>query len=119
MATLTRSSPAVRTTTQLSAVPVPTLRCPRASVTRHKYYEAQRLRQTTLLRAKRATEEDERLIEEMKRAAEKGDLLEGGFAEVLVKILAVVAILGLFAWLGYLAQPVIDNTVASFPSAAP
>ncbi len=39
-------------------------------------------------RAKRATESDEAAIEEMKRAAEKGDLLESGVAVGGLKVSA-------------------------------
>ncbi len=39
-----------------------------------------------VVRSKRATEDDEKLIEEMKRAAEKGDLLESGVADVAIKV---------------------------------
>ncbi|KXZ55343.1 hypothetical protein GPECTOR_3g474 [Gonium pectorale] len=68
--------------------------------------------------AKRATEEDERLIEEMKRAAEKGDMMEGGFASAFVSVLAVAGAVGVVVVLAYLAQPVIQNTIQSFPSAS-
>ncbi|PNW88615.1 hypothetical protein CHLRE_01g037200v5 [Chlamydomonas reinhardtii] len=71
-----------------------------------------------VVQAKRATDADEKLIEEMKRAAEKGDVLEGGVAEVGVKILAVAAIVGLIVVIGYLGAPVAENTFGIFPRAS-
>lgn len=71
-----------------------------------------------MVQAKRATDADEKLIEEMKRAAEKGDVLEGGVAEVGVKILAVAAIVGLIVVIGYLGAPVAENTFGIFPRAS-
>ncbi|GIL91024.1 hypothetical protein Vretimale_9471 [Volvox reticuliferus] len=76
------------------------------------------MRSSTRTYSKRATEEDEKLIEEMKRAAEKGDLLESSAVDALVKVLAVSAAVGVVVVLAYLAQPVIQNTVASFPTAS-
>ncbi|GLC43241.1 hypothetical protein PLESTB_001495100 [Pleodorina starrii] len=81
------------------------------------HHVANQARQSTRVHSKRATEEDERLIEEMKRAAEKGGVLESGVADAFVKVLAVSAAVGVVIVLAYLAQPVIQNTVASFPSA--
>ncbi|KAG2496242.1 hypothetical protein HYH03_005840 [Edaphochlamys debaryana] len=72
-------------------------------------------RQLTLVRAKRATEQDEREIEEMKRQAEKGDLLEGGVADVGVKLVAVAGFVATVLLLGTLAQPVIQNIINTFP----
>ncbi|GIL50876.1 hypothetical protein Vafri_6841 [Volvox africanus] len=76
------------------------------------------VRSSTRAQSKRANEEDEKLIEEMKRAAEKGDLLENSAVDALVKVLAVSAAVGVVVVLAYLAQPVIQNTVASFPTAS-
>ncbi|KAG2444865.1 hypothetical protein HXX76_001603 [Chlamydomonas incerta] len=71
-----------------------------------------------VVQAKRATDADEKLIEEMKRAAEKGDMLEGGVAEVGVKVGLIVAIVGLVVVIGYLGAPVVENTLGIFPRAS-
>ncbi|GLI60660.1 hypothetical protein VaNZ11_002860 [Volvox africanus] len=82
------------------------------------YNVSNQMRSPTRAQSKRANEEDEKLIEEMKRAAEKGDLLENSAVDALVKVLAVSAAVGVVVVLAYLAQPVIQNTVASFPTAS-
>ncbi|KAG2448570.1 hypothetical protein HYH02_006461 [Chlamydomonas schloesseri] len=84
----------------------------------HAFRTPVQLRKQTVAQAKRATDEDEKLIEEMKRAAEKGDMLEGGVAEVGIKILAVAAIVGLIVVIGYLGEPVVENTFGIFPRAS-
>lgn len=73
---------------------------------------------TLVTRAKRATEADEKLIEEMKAAADKGDLWEGGVAGAAVAVLAVTLAVAFVVVIGFAGEPIVENTVNSFPTAA-
>ncbi|PNH10789.1 hypothetical protein TSOC_002422 [Tetrabaena socialis] len=108
MATLARAA-SVAVTSATRRCVVPRAPAPSQRVQRHD--------RSTRLNAKRATEADERVIEEMKRDAEKGDMLDGGAADTLYKVFIVSVSVGLVVWLAFLGAPVIEGTLAAFPSA--
>lgn len=60
--------------------------------------------------------EDDKVYEQMKKEIESQDIWDSEISSVVIKILIIAASIGTVVLLVYAAQPVITNTINSFPT---